>query len=592
MHFKSKLILSYLLLIIALTLIISFLSANYLTNENKNRAILDAEVTCARLSDQVDKIIQPMEYAAYGLLSDVDLYSALRTLSTVNIAESGESFYIYDASALIRYKLRGYAISRQFYRTSIATEQGYFFTNRTGSIDEIPAEKIPNYFSKSFSDSKKRFYILPEGFDPWALSDQEVVFGIIVPIKGMKTRGFVEIQRTIGDLAVILDTGKESQREIIAVNDEGNILFASSETSYVLLDSLKSQKEDSVSFIKNPETNRELISTSIVSDYSGVKMILYEDKSVMNSESLKIRNVIIWTALAIISISIFYILFVYNRITQPIRNLQKQIEATNAADPEKSWSFSWAYDEIESLNDAIIQLLSRLNKSFETEKKILLLNEQANYDLLQAQINPHFIYNILNLLSYRGVMNNDGKICDICDCLAAMLRYSTNTVRRFCRIREELEYLKNYIMLLKMNYNHKLDFMVRVSKAILEQKIPKLVLQQFVENCVKHGFDDDHDSMQIQIDGLVEDGWWYITVADNGKGFSREILSALNGKFAEARKELSEYFKNPSLKIGGLGVVNSYCRMQLLYRQNFIYQIGNGEEGAKIRIGAVMSLER
>ena len=588
MHFKFKIIVSYSFLIIALTLIISIFFTKYMIDENGKKARVQAEVICAKMSDQLDKLIQPMEYAAYGLLSDVDLYSNLRTLSSINIADSGDSYYVYDASTLIRYKLRAYAISRQFYRTSILNDQGYSFTNRSGSIGEMSEEMMRRYFEHPAA-TKKRFYIVPVEADPWALSDPEEVFSILVSIEGMTSKGFVEVQRTKEELDSIL--GSESGLVTIALNQYGDVLYSNGETSEALLSLLDELPVSTAAFVKNPDNNQELIAISVVSEYSGVKLIQYEDKTLFDSEVLAIRNASILIAVAVIAISIIYLLFMYSRITQPMRKLQMQIEATNAADPDKSWVFQRTYDEIGSLNKAIIDLLARLNKSFETEKKILLLNEQTNYDLLQAQINPHFIFNVLNILSYRGVLNDDMNICTICDNLAAMIRYSTDVSSRFCGIGEEIAYLESYTSLLKMRYEHKFECDVDLDSRILQQRIPKLVLQQFVENCVNHGFYDGCDTMRIRIRGYIEDGWWYITVEDNGRGFDPEVLHTLREKLSNANKEIFSNYKNPELRIGGLGIVNSYCRMLLLYKKDLVFDIGNGETGAKVRLGSRMSRE-
>jgi len=588
MHFKFKIIVSYSLLIIVLALVIGFIFTKYMIDENEEKARVQAQVTCAKMSDQLDKLIQPMEYAAYGLLSDVDLYSYLRTLSSINIADSGDSYYVYESSTQIRYKLRAYAISRQFYRTSILNDQGYSFTNRSGSIGEISEEMMNRYFEHP-ATTKKRFYIMPVEADPWALSDPEEVFSILVPIEGMASKGFVEVQRRKEDLDSIL--GSEPGLVTVALNQYGDILYSNGETSQALLRMLDEQPVNTAAFVNNPDNNQELIAISVVSEYSGVKLIQYEDKTLFDSEVLAIRNASILIAAAVIVISILYLLFVYSRITQPMRNLQKQIEATNAADPDKSWVFQRTYDEISSLNKAIIDLIARLNKSFETEKKILLLNEQSNYDLLQAQINPHFIFNVLNILSYRGVLNNDMNICAICDNLAGMIRYSNDVSSRFCEISEEIAYLKNYTSLLKMRYEHKCECDVDLDARILQQRIPKLVLQQFVENCVSHGFYDGCDVMRIRIRGYIEDDWWYIAIEDNGKGFNPEELQVLRKKLSNAQNEIFSNYKNPVLRIGGLGIVNSYCRMLLLYKKELVFEIGNGATGAKARIGSKMRWE-
>ncbi len=113
------------------------------------------------------------------------------------------------------------------------------------------------------------------------------------------------------------------------------------------------------------------------------------------------------------------------------------------------------------------------------------LQLQAQLDMLQAQVNPHFIYNTLNVISSRGILDDDEVICDICDDLAGMLRYSTDTEKKTATIRMELEYLRKYFSLMKYRYEYKLEYAIEMDPEIDEQWIPKLTVQQFVEKQYK-----------------------------------------------------------------------------------------------------------
>ncbi len=100
--------------------------------------------------------------------------------------------------------------------------------------------------------------------------------------------------------------------------------------------------------------------------------------------------------------------------------------------------------------------------------------------MLQAQVNPHFLYNVLNVLSSRGIVSGDEVICDICSSLAGMLRYSTDNINRQARLSEEIQYLKEYFYLLKSRYDYKLNYIIEIEETLNNEVIPKITLQQIV----------------------------------------------------------------------------------------------------------------
>ena len=101
-----------------------------------------------------------------------------------------------------------------------------------------------------------------------------------------------------------------------------------------------------------------------------------------------------------------------------------------------------------------------------------------------------------NVISSRGVLNDDDVICEICDGLASMLRYSTNTKERYATVEKEADYLEAYIRLLKCRYEHKLEYQITIQPEIKDCILPKLVLQQLVENSISHGWQNGQPSQE------------------------------------------------------------------------------------------------
>ena len=214
---------------------------------------------------------------------------------------------------------------------------------------------------------------------------------------------------------------------------------------------------------------------------------------------------------------------------------------------------------------------------------------QASFDSLQAQVNPHFIYNILNVLSNRGLIDGDDEICEICDSIASMLRYSTSTLKRTATIKEELEHVRNYLLLMKKRFEHRLKFNIDTDPEIYGETIPKIVLQQIVENSINHGFESLQTTMEIGIRGYMSDGWWFIEIMDNGQGFEPHILDELRTRMESIREDISSTEPYTGFAIGGMGLLNTYARMLLIYNRQFEFMLDNVDGGgARVTIGGVL----
>ena len=235
-------------------------------------------------------------------------------------------------------------------------------------------------------------------------------------------------------------------------------------------------------------------------------------------------------------------------------------------------------------------LLKRLNTARRQEEQMSMLHMQAEFDALQAQMNPHFLYNVLNVISHRGVQNGDEVICEICERLASMLRYSAGVSRRLVPLREEIEYLNHYLFLLKTRYRDKLDYCLEIAGEVLDQMIPKIVLQQLVENSITHGFAETSGVMGINIRGFVERGFWLVEISDNGCGFKEEEIRAIKEKMEKIAGALNQ--GKLALDLGGMGLLNIYARLIILFGSSAVFRIANAEPGgARVTIGAALMKE-
>lgn len=217
-------------------------------------------------------------------------------------------------------------------------------------------------------------------------------------------------------------------------------------------------------------------------------------------------------------------------------------------------------------------LIQTLTARQEAEKNLAIekmLQEEASLLALQAQINPHFLYNTLEIINWEAIdlLGADNNISQMLLCLSSNLRYTLHKSGRFVTLQEDLDNLSQYITIQKLFTEDRISFSYRIDETLLDWQIPKLLLQPLVENALLHGLSKAaHGSVRIQIQAYSNG--IRLRVLDNGVGFSPEKLS-------EVRANLAHGEVSPKTS---LGLKNIDSRLKLLYGKEFglrIYSIQN-----------------
>lgn len=593
MGFQNKMLLTFSAFVIVLVVVLGVFFYQHSSKEFEKNAYSNLIVLSDKMSQQLDNQVRPMDFISTELLSDDRIISALTSLAVIDRTKLKNIYYITEARQSIYGKIMTYSIDKNFYRVSFMNKMGDFLTSnfRVASPSEGMSNKIDSLSWKMDADAGLGRMVLTVPYnDPWAASNGIRVFGVVRAIQWpQKGIGYVEVQNSYGILQKIFDISKENGTRVLAFTSGGELFYSSKATDKELIDyykKLSDKVQGTAKQIRNSVTRSDEIVVGATSSYTGVKIIIAQDKAIfMKPLVFNIRTTVLLCAI-IILFSFAYIYIFSIQLTKPIRMLKEKIENTELENLPENDDFISTNNEIEALNNSFQHLRERLNIAIAREIKSQGLQLLASFDSLQAQVNPHFIYNILNVLSNKGVENGDEEICEICDSIAAMLRYSTSTQKRAATIKQELEHVGNYLLLMKKRYEHKLEFEIDVDKTIYDEEIPKIVLQQIAENSVNHGFDSGQKLVRIEIKGYIDNNWWFIEISDNGQGFEQEVLEKLQKRMKVLKRDLQNG-DDSGFEIGGMGLLNTYGRLAMFYEDKFYFKIQNLDlSGARITIGA------
>ena len=231
----------------------------------------------------------------------------------------------------------------------------------------------------------------------------------------------------------------------------------------------------------------------------------------------------------------------------------------------------------ETTND----MLDRLERNIHDIYQLELSQKDANMRALQAQINPHFMYNTLEFLRMYAVMENQNELADIIYEFSSLLRNNISDERE-TTLKQEVEFCRKYSYLCMVRYPKSIAYGFKIDPGLEEMRIPKFTLQPLVENYFAHGVDHRRTDNVISIKALKKDGYVEILLTDNGRGMPADKLAEIQDKLAQ---RTFEHTVDYSGKRQSIGIVNVHERFVLYFGDRYDISVESVEqEGVRYRI--------
>lgn len=237
-------------------------------------------------------------------------------------------------------------------------------------------------------------------------------------------------------------------------------------------------------------------------------------------------NLIKFSIIAFIGILLLIIYLSYYiplSITRPIRKLGEvtdQVAKGNLAvrsDVE-------AGAEVGILSESLNTMIDKINELLEQVKKEQIRLRKAEFELLQSQINPHFLYNTLDAIVWLAEAGEQKKVVNMVGSLSDFFRTSLNQGKDIITVREELQHVRSYLEIQQVRYQDILQYEIHVPEKLDKYLIPKITIQPLVENALYHGIKNKRGSGKIVISGKKEEEYFLIRIEDNGIGIREERL--------------------------------------------------------------------
>ncbi|MBT2287670.1 sensor histidine kinase [Paenibacillus albidus] len=310
-----------------------------------------------------------------------------------------------------------------------------------------------------------------------------------------------------------------------------------------------------------------------------IKPIPYKE---INEAATTTRKLSYSIGLLFLMASVVLVSYTSNRITNPLKNLSLQMKrfSTGSFDAEAQVV---GHDEIAYLSRHFNKMVENTNELINERYKMKLVEKNAVLKALEAEINPHFLYNALQAISTKALKNNNDDIVEMVDNLALTLRYCISG-KDVVQAREELKHIERYLALQKARFGSRMQVECRWEDSLLELEIPKLSIQTLVENCIKHGLEKVSSTITIRIEAHQTTEYTIISVMDNGPGFSKERLSDVRNSLNIQWDEQQEMDSRDSSGMESIGLKNLNTRLKLLYGEEAGLIITSSENGTTMQM--------
>ncbi len=312
---------------------------------------------------------------------------------------------------------------------------------------------------------------------------------------------------------------------------------------------------------------------SRASDKYNLHVVMLTPQSLMMETQSALARILIVTAIVIVLITLLLGTLISGYVYRPVGELNQTINRikngeTNLRAETDGWS-----EELKVMGDEFNEMLDRIQKMMQEEYEAKVLMERTQYKVLQAQINPHFLYNTLDTMSGIAASQDCTMVSGLCQSLSAIFRYSLDISDTQSTIQQEMAHVRNYLYVMDVRNAGSIKYTYHIDSDTLTDNIPRITLQPIVENALQHGLrNTKRKDKELIISTGHEDGKLVITIEDNGAGMDADAMNEQLEKADIGRIEMGR----------SIGVVNVNARIKSVYgKECGIHYESNPDKGTK-----------
>jgi len=557
---KSKLIIISILFLCYPIIVIGYFGYQNVSDTLKEKSFNYSKATIDELSIIFSERLETLRAFSFQILYDNTIYEANNSM------ELDQNDYLWETN-FTRY------LKANIYSKYEFTELSVYFTSR----DNLYQVSKTNTATTSEALIKSELYKQAKsgkGSPVWVVNQNANKTNDIYLTKLVYSPNSVgeEVALIVFkiDQAELFKTFKGFEHTLkhdLSVTSENNVEVYSFNTDNQSIDLSKLPLKDNFQEVSSVKVGNDTIYyVSKVIEPSNWKIIIKISSNSLLKDVKSEASIVIILCLIGLPIIIIVINFLYIDLIRPLNILIKkmlQIEKGTMGvtiDIKRSDEMGYV---IRTFNNMSQQISTLINKVY----KVQLAVKDSEIKALQAQINPHFLYNTLETINWKAKINGVDEISEMVGALSSIIdanlnRSGENTIS----LQKEVEYIRNYNLIISKRFGTKIQFIMNIAEDTLNCKIPKLIIQPLIENAVYHGLEMKKGGGTIELSIYKENNIMYISVSDDGLGIDDKTLEKLKAKMDIDVFNNSEDMLCDNSKIG---VINVHRRIQLLYGDEY-----------------------
>lgn len=449
------------------------------------------------------------------------------------------------------------------------------YTVRIFASNDRVQELMPILYKKSRMekmswavDTEKRWQIgyYDTAFSSLITNQDEELICLLTPIVTHDNEqiGVIEASMRMATMFPGLYENKEDEWSFF-VEDDGTIHLGAHDSpefqmqTELILGELEKIDKKSISYIK--QGRQKLIVTYLpLPDLHGA-LVSVEDIGKDVWAVYRMRNIFVMAMIAILTLLAVLINLIVRRMLRQFYTILDRVRSVQDGDLRVRIE-QCSNDEVGELANQLNMMLDHIQTLMDENIKREILVKNSEIRALQNQINAHFIYNVLESIKMMAEIDEKYEISDAITALGKLLRYSMRWVSGNVKLKEELEYIRSYMVLVNLRYDYEVILSLSLPDALLNQEIPKMSLQPIVENAILHGIEPLSEDSTIYIKGWLEETDCVIEITDAGQGMTETQVKELEAKIAGDVE--------PGGGNGhGIGLKNVQDRIQMSFGKNY-----------------------
>lgn len=571
---NQRLLISYILVIVIPITAISVIIYNYTTDYLEERVTESVLATSAQITENLDTFFTNMAKITEMPYYDKELNNILDRRYSVN-NEMNEYQKVEDYNQITQsFFSKLFLLNKSIetlYLTSFVNDRVYYKGYRAEYSREESDLKNEQWFRNIVSKGGKEVIIgIHDEFPSVPNTSQVITIGrlIVKPFTNEKQGVFLINIKPEKLEELYKETRLTPGTRQLIIDENNRIVYSKLENE------IGTQIDpDIIKIINSKGTNNEVTINNtpvfIISDtsrYSFWKVINIIPRNELFSDAEAIREGILLIGIALVLLSVLVSFIIAGSITKPIVKLNNQMKLVEQGDFSVNIE-GQRNDEVGQLSKTFNKMILQINELIQRIKIDGENKRISELQALQSQINPHFMYNTLNVIKWMAQMQAADNITQAVDSLIYLLNFSAKTTAEFIPISEELEFVKNYISIMRLRYYNKFEVIYEIEDSVYKYKTLKFILQPFIENAIFHGFDKRKSGYHLNIKAFLENGSVCFIINDDGSGIAAQDIPKILNKDIQGEKGFNS-----------IGISNVVGRIKLHFGQQYKVDITSRPE--------------